>query len=415
MRIAAEILGRLLTSAERANARQGKPRGIVVTPATLPEYFGRVTAAELDEGHAELLDAERKGAIALEWHKRAGDRGQLKRVEIVDAEQVAKILGRKPAWELLKEAQSQLEPWRARPQVQAILDRWAAHEAVRGRSVGDVAGFIDALRVLDQLAVAPAGVDRSLRRFSANVFRDSKRIDALYVELDLLTQDVGSTQPRGEDELFADLGLLVHPQPFLLSGNRLTAHVVGHGTLPVISPYVGIPPQYVEAVSGSIDYVLTVENLDVFHELALGSAGEVRGLLMYTPGMPSPAWRGAYARVLAALPHDTTVLHWGDTDRGGVRILEKLYQVASGAGRTVSPWRMGVEAPAMAAGAPQLRRISTADARRLVTISMQYGWNDLASYFRDNVETFEQQSQSLALPVMRLFGRAPLVSGLSSK
>ena len=81
------------------------------------------------------------------------------------------------------------------------------------------------------------------------------------------------------------MGLVKLPQPVLLSGQGLVELTDGT-RLPIASPYIGLPPQSIKRVvlDEGARYIFSVENLTTFHELALGKAGSVCGLLMYTAG-----------------------------------------------------------------------------------------------------------------------------------
>lgn len=384
-------LQKLLKGAERANASGGKMRDIVFSQASTPWYYERMTAARLDELHAELLAAERAGVVELVWDRRAGDRGQLKRMVLKDGDGLARHLGVIPRWELLDTAEKKLAPWADRPQVTELLQCWRSGKTPRNREPAQVDQFVEALQVVDRLAALPGGVDRSLRRFSNQVFGDSKRIDDLAVALDLLSR-APDDPLRQDSEIFADFGLMIHPQPFLIAGIDLQVVLSGASVHRVLVPYLGIAPQTVQAVSGGARYVLSVENLDIFHELALGGAGPIHGILLYTAGMPSPAWRAAYSRVLEGIAKETPVYHWGDTDIGGVRILEKLYQTAQQVGTTVRPWLMGMSVPM------HHKAVSEAEAAQLVKLATVRGWDDIRKYFEGSALTFEQQAQPLILP-----------------
>lgn len=384
-------LQKLLQSAERANASGGKTRDIVFSQVSTPWYFERMTAAHLDELHAELLAAERSGVVELIWDRRAGDRGQLKRMVMKDGGGLARHLGVIPRWELIEIAEKKLAPWADRAQVAELLQRWRSGKMSRNREPAQVDEFVEALQVVDQLARSPVGMDRSLRRFSNQVFGDSKRIDDLAVALDLLTR-APDDPPRQDSEVFADLGLMIHPQPFLIAGVDLQV-VLGDASIHrILAPYLGIAPQTLKAVVGRPRYVLSIENLDIFHELALGGAGPIDGILLYTAGMPSPTWRTAYRRVLEGIAKETPVYHWGDTDIGGVRILEKLHRTTQDVGITLRPWLMGTSLPT------HNKAVSETEARQLVSLAVERGWNDIRRHFQESTGTFEQQAQNLKLP-----------------
>src|SRR3546814_10073735 len=67
-----------------------------------------------------------------------------------------------------------------------------------------------------------------------------------------------------------------YPQTMLVAG---TVDLnLKSGPIHCPSPYGGVAPDSVVGCSGTVAYVLSVENLTVFHELALGHAGANAGL-----------------------------------------------------------------------------------------------------------------------------------------
>ncbi|HEX8844753.1 MAG TPA: Wadjet anti-phage system protein JetD domain-containing protein [Pyrinomonadaceae bacterium] len=73
--------------------------------------------------------------------------------------------------------------------------------------------------------------------------------------------------------------------------------------------------------SGSCRRVITVENATSFSQLVALRAPRV--LALYTGGFASPAVTSLLRRARAASPQ-TSLLHWGDLDAGGLRILAHL-------------------------------------------------------------------------------------------
>ncbi|WP_088952662.1 Wadjet anti-phage system protein JetD domain-containing protein [Variovorax sp. HW608] len=62
--------------------------------------------------------------------------------------------------------------------------------------------------------------------------------------------------------------------------------------------------------------VLTIEDQTTFHVWAREHC-DADVLCLYTAGMPSPAWRAMYLRLLSEFTAATPVLHWGDVDEAG--------------------------------------------------------------------------------------------------
>src|SRR5690606_18825995 len=108
------------------------------------------------------------------------------------------------------------------------------------------------------------------------------------------------------------------------------------------APFTGLPASTILAVSSPVEAVLTIENLTTFHsEAKHGSNKPI--LLIYTAGMPSPAWKAMYKRLLSRVPSTTSVYHWGDVDEGGFRIAASLAADAASCGHHLRPKSMNPE------------------------------------------------------------------------
>lgn len=380
-----QALEKLLSSAEGAQARGGKARGLIFLGKGFPQYQVD-TVDVLNEIHATLAAAERAGAITITWSRRSGDRGQVERIDLVDADRLAQHLGLVPHWRQVETARTLLVPWLGKWTVDWLLAQWAERKAPRERGPDAAAQFVEALRTLDALA---SGDDKvSMRRLSAKLFGDSKRIESRTVELDLLTRsDDGPA--RSDQELFGELGLLYYPQPFLMAAEGGFALLNGGARQSLLKPYVGVDPDVIVGMVLQGRYVLSVENLTTFHELARGPQ-PIQGLLLYTAGTPGPAWLRAYRAVLAST--DVPILHWGDTDVGGVRVLARLSSVARLSGKAVRPWRMGTQSER------SRRALTDREVDYIERICLDNGWDELAHAVRAARAAIEQESQNLSLP-----------------
>ena len=132
--------------------------------------------------------------------------------------------------------------------------------------------------------------------------------------------------------------------------------------------------------------VLTIENLTTFHGWARQQC-DSNQLCLYTGGMPSPAWRTMYLRLLNDLPRATPVMHWGDIDEGGFRIAAHLSRCAAEVGHIVRPWKMRpADIP------PSLRRAATPHTvNRMVKYANEAGWNDIAHELAEAKLVAEQE------------------------
>lgn len=336
MALAEEVLSRLLQRGERATL-SSSARAIQERFNDAGSDYWRMGLTERDKTHERFLAAEKAGAVELKWARQGGEDRPLEVVRLRDLEKLATFLGAQTAASAIARAGEILEPWLANtPRVHEILERWGALKNVRGLTPSSAADFADALRILDA-AAASADEDQIVRGLSARLFGDSKRIEQLVRHLDVLTGETLLAPVRHWDEVLSPLGLVKEPQPFLVAGaGSLQLH--GGQECPVIRPFVGVSSKAITGYRGSPAWVLTIENLTPFH-LASQLEGAGRGLLIYTGGMPSPAWARAYRSILASLPMAVSAYHWGDVDVGGFRIATQIRRHIVG-DRSYLPWLM---------------------------------------------------------------------------
>lgn len=131
----------------------------------------------------------------------------------------------------------------------------------------------------------------------------------------------------------------------------------------------------IEALVPCLDVLLVgnIENQTTFRVWARQHC-DTDALCIYTGGMPSPAWRAMYLRLLSDLPISTPVLHWGDVDEGGFRIASVSSRWVAESGHALQPWRM------RPSDVPEsLRRAApTRTVERMAKYAHEAGWNDLA-------------------------------------
>lgn len=337
---AAPLLQRLLRKGEAARLR-GDPR-----PASLPmasatgarEYLALATLEAREAFHGQIALAERAGAIAVVRDRHRGDGEQLLRISVADLAALASYLGVELVAARVETAARTLDAWHGRfPVVAQVLDAWRSGRKVRGCGADAAGDLADAARAVAACLDAPER-ERVLRRESVRLFGDSKRLESLTPWLDLLASgELATDGTLDRAHVWAMLGLRREPQPLLLAGRGELQ--LAQARLPLVRPWLGIPPEELRALATSARIVLSIENLASFHEAArLSDVDDC--LLLYTGGMPSPAWRAAYARILAGLGAGARVYHWGDIDEGGFRIAAVLAGTAAGAGHRLHPWRM---------------------------------------------------------------------------
>jgi hypothetical protein len=391
---ASAALQRLLRRGERARTRGADECvSLVATVASCPEYAALKSWSEVEAFHAEIAAAERIGAIAVQWRGPVRGEGGLKRLILRDLDRLAAHLGVELLGKRISAAAARLRVSQdAHPVVADVLDAWSKGRGVRGRgpeAAGELADAIEAV----EASRRERREERVLRRESVRLYGDSKRLERLTPWLDVLVG--GELKPSGlsKHDIWAALGLRREPQPMLLAGSGQA--MLREGTVPLVRPYIGLPVEAVESIETCAAYLLTIENLASFHDAARAMP-DARGLLIYTAGMPSPAWRQLYVRIVRALPATATVYHWGDIDEGGMRIAALLAEASAEAGRRLRPWRMATdELHPLPRGA---KSASAASLKAMTRWAAKAGWDDVAAAFERVPFTVEQESIEPSFP-----------------
>lgn len=203
-------------------------------------------------------------------------------------------------------------------------------------------------RVLEELSNLEGEEPR--RVFSARVLGGSKELDGRLGRLlvkaaqEYYLADSAVEEPA---EVWAELGLVEHPQHVLVSGPLVLQH---HGhTLDIggFDPDVGLSTETVRGCSVErlrADSILTVENLTSYYQTALlarGAGG--RTLVIYLGGYHNRVRRLLLAK-LGDFVHSKQLpvrfFHWGDLDLGGFQIFRHL---AVRTGIPLEPWLMDRE------------------------------------------------------------------------
>ena len=397
---ARRVLERLLRKGERARLRGDiAPASLPMTEASAREYLALRTLAERDTFHAQVALAERAGAIAVQRDSHRGDGERLLRLTVIDLDALADHLGIALLDARVGEAADLLARWLPQfPVLGEVLDAWRNDRKVRGHGPEAASDLADAAHAV-QARLADAAHERILRRESARLFagrvQASKRLEQLTPWLDLLTRGALATDGVIEKEhVWASLGLRREPQPLLIAGSGTL--LLDEGVeLPLATAFLGVPLDALQGVRTTAACLLSVENLASFHDAARAPDAD-RALLLYTGGMPSPAWRRAYARVLDALPAGLPVWHWGDIDEGGFRIAAVLAETASARGRRLQPWRMS-PATVQRDGSEEHEPPATV-LTAMCRWAERAGWHDVADDLRARPLLLEQEALPAELP-----------------
>jgi len=272
------------------------------------------------------------------------------------------------------------------PVIHDVLDRWSTLKRVRNTSPSDAVAWVDACAAIEQsrAAVAEGQIETAVRDASARIFRDSKRIEALIAPIDVLLSGSVDIPARAESEVLQELGLFKEEQPARLAGNVVVRRE--RGSFVLDRPYCALPPSTVLGFASIPLRVLTIENQTTFHAQARSRCDE-EGLILYTAGMPSPAWRQMYVRLLRELPGSAAVAHWGDFDEGGFRISAFLARAAAEAGKKLVALSMHPDD----INPSQRRPATDRTIERMVAFAEQANWHEIAEAIRSARFIAEQE------------------------
>ena len=379
--LARAFLTDILNAADRAVAR-GRPikQEFPAQSRPLSKYLGQLTThGALNSFFIVLRLAARENAVALHWIDESI--GHLGHVELLDACGLARHLGAERYESVVARAAVVLQDVASHPKVAELLAAWPARSNP-GRLTPDRAQDVrDALRVIEAASCLTDDIPR--RRLSCQLFHDSKRVEAL----GNVVRWLADSDPDADvDEVLSQLGIIQFPQPLLIAGPCTITTRTGEQLRP--QPYLGLAPTALLSVETIGGYLLTVENLTTFNELAAGLAGPLRGTVLYVNGQPGSGLASALQSVFseATVP----IYHWGDQDLGGFRILERLQRVAEASGRQVTPWMM--DQPANEGR----KALSESDIHKINAICERRGW--LSCRLTPPAMAREQESMELRQP-----------------
>ena len=363
--------------------------GLPATPSSLPEYFNLERFADRQDYHARLNYFINAAAVSAEWDSAAGDQGQLVRIHLTDATVAAELLNTQLPWEVAACAIGKLsaEADGTDIDISHVLTSWQAGRSVNGFCPKKVNQLVDSLRVIKKARELNAEKsDVLLRRVSAQLFNDTKRIESLEKALAFLLKD---NDPEVTGHIFARLGLVKHPQPMLLSGSPAIEVVVDGRSIPLATPYLGFRPDKLSSIDDSakpVRRVITIENLASFNEAAAYHDNPDDLLLIYVAGNPTPSLLSAYQRLLRSI-EPASVIHWGDIDMGGFRIAARLSIAAMEAGHKLMLWNMN---PARVASS-QPQDANQQKISAIESICQLHGWHDEIQGLKSHPSFQEQE------------------------
>lgn len=386
--LAQSFLLRLLQQGEAhaAGVRKSPAR---LTAHDLADYRSTKSWEGKEAFESVMRHASSRGAIQLRVDDPHDPHSLITRVEVANLAALADFLGRPLQGVGIAAAAARLAPWVANyPVLGELAAAWRLLKAPRALGPELVSDLLDAVAVLEHLRATPAPQDGGwpLRVVSQILFHDTKRLEQLVTALDVLLVGAVDMPSRNSTDIWQELGLLKVEQPALLAGQVVIARSRVSAILD--APYAGFPATTVLGVESRPTLLLSVENLTTFHMEARRRCNDPV-LLLYTAGMPSPQWRSMYRRLLASLPADLPLFHWGDIDEGGFRIAAKLAAEARDVGRQLRPWdKMHPGAVPAALRVPA--RAQTVEG--MCRFAEQAGWHELCAPLRESAFTVEQEA-----------------------
>ncbi|PUE29427.1 hypothetical protein B9Z39_05000 [Limnohabitans sp. JirII-29] len=384
--IARDLLAKLLDSGNR-HAAGVRARPPALTAMNLKPYSDLRSWQQKQECDEMFQAARDAGAVTLQRDKLNPKDGLIERIDLMDVQALARFLGRSTYVDQLAQTIGQLEPLKAEfPVILELIGRWTGMAKVRGLGPQDSGAWIDAAKTIRACAArSQDAIAAPVREFSARLFRDSKRIEALTPQLDILLSGSVEESPRAAAQVWQELGLFREEHPVLLAGHVHIARDRSTGLIDM--PYMGLPAATIQGVASTVIEVITIENKTTFHSEAKRRQDD-KVLLIYTAGMPSPAWRAMYGRLLGRLPPTTPINHWGDVDEGGFRIASTIAAVARAAGFSLQPYRMSPDDVPL-----EMRvRASARTLERIHHFACAAGWPELGQAMREAEFVAEQES-----------------------
>lgn len=335
---ARQLLEKLLRDGDKADAGV-RSRAAALTHSNLAAYRSERLLQAKESFETTMQAARAQGAVSLTWDDPQEGNSFIKRVDLVDPRALAVFLGHTPLADVLAGAAAQFAPYLERfPVLNDVMQRWSQLRTVRTLTPASVQDWLDGVKVIDSArGVAADAISVPIREASYRIFKDSKRIEKLAGPVDVLLCGSVEAVPREPAAVWEELGLFREEHPVLLAGQVVVQRK--RVTALLDTPYAGLPTSTVLGLAGVPSQVMTIENKTTFHSEARRRCSE-DVLIIYTAGMPSPAWRAMYGRLLRNVPAGTPVFHWGDVDEGGFRIASILARDALEAGHTLQPWRM---------------------------------------------------------------------------
>lgn len=364
------VLNALLDIFERRKSPETRSIKVNFTDLQLPSYFSQTEPTPRTTANEQFIALEKAGLLKLAWLP--GETGHLLASVTLKTEHATRIyqlLNRNAKATQQKTLESLLlaekfrfvDDWRERA-IRRILGNLRAGKSPSPFSLTDTALDTDLLTVMETLPTLQA--ETPYRVFSARIFNDSKRLEALKPQLVHLAR-LGNPEWKRlpAEEVLRELNLVPNPNYLHLAGNwQLTLNTGEILELGGFAPSIGFPASQtiqLQTVAIHAEAVLCIENLTSFYEFARlqeTTPQNAQYATLCTYGNPSPAIR----RILRLLPAETPIYHWSDLDYGGFNILSQLRRLVRA---DIQPYRMDSET--LDANYPRSRPLTAADKLNL--------------------------------------------------
>ncbi len=386
---ATRLLEKLLQDAEKKRAGV-RARTAAITQSALEPYHSNNSFSERESFETLMQAAHESGAIFLTREKGFGLEGRIERVDLLDLTKLALFLDVSTQKELLLKARLMLTPFIQEFKVlNDVLESWQLLKKVRRTSPEKAKDWSDAARVIIHMRNQPdiTKGELPIREVSAHLFKNTKVIEKLSGLLDVLLCGNLDSPPRNPREVWSEIGLHKEEQPVRLAGSVTIKRERVCALLD--TPYSAFPASTVLGIESYPSAIITIENQTTFHTEAKKCCDE-NILLIYTAGMPSPAWSAMYTRVIMSVPNSTPILHWGDVDEGGFRIAAYIAKLTHNCGHKLMPYLMAPNDVAQ-----EKRRPATDKTlERMKYYAEAAGWADLAIAISESGFTVEQEALS---------------------
>lgn len=173
------------------------------------------------------------------------------------------------------------------------------------------------------------------RVFSEKCFGDSKCFETHMKSVLLSIMRKTVSREMTDAELLQSIGISRYPEPLelrgsvVINGNDMSVFQSGFCLYSAEIDLVNI------TIPDTVTKMLTIENRANF--FAYQQAADE--LVIYHGGQYSPSKKKLFQKIAAAMPKNSTWLHWGDLDLGGFRMLLRLRTEIL---PTVQPYRMSI-------------------------------------------------------------------------